>query len=164
MRRPARVGHIETRFGTIACQPNSDIIIKFEGNTLRITNADSVGRKLKVALNKGPFSKNKTKVSVKPGYELIVGKNRLSRRDLRPRDGIARRHFQVLENGHLAISEISVASIIKSSDLLAHLRQNTTGYTEKRIIGDMSKMAAVLNHVNGTQGFTVEGSTRLASN
>ena len=142
--------------------PNSDFIVKFDADTLRITNADARGRNLRIFLNKGPFSKNKTHVSIKSGYELVIGSNKLTRSDMRPADGIARRHFQVLDNGHLAISEVSVGSIISASSLIANIRQNTTGSIERRIIGDMSKMAAVLNHMNGTQGFTIEGNPRLA--
>lgn len=155
VRKPAIVGHIETKFGIIAVLANSDVIIRFDSKVLRITNADATGKRLRVALNKGPFANNKTILSIKPGYELVLGVNKLTRSDMKPNDGIARRHFQALDNGHMAISEVSIASLMKSSDLLASVRQNSTGITERRILSDMSKMAAVLNHINGTQGFQV---------
>lgn len=162
-RRPSRIGHIETKFGSIAVLPNSSVLIGYHSNLLRITNTNALGKRLRVFLNTGPFAGDaKRVISLKPGYELVVSNSRLTRANLRPNDGIARRHFQVLEKGHLAVSEVSVESIVKSSDLIANLRQNINGVNERRILGDMSKMAAVLNHMNGTQGFTVTPRARLA--
>jgi hypothetical protein len=85
--------------------------------------------------------------------------------ELRPRDGIARRFIKVLEQGQLAIAEFSPASAITSSALLVDLKQSVNGVKERRIISDMSKMAAVLNYKMGEGGFTenrADGNTRLA--
>ncbi len=85
-------------------------------------------------------------IQLAPGFEFVAGDRKLGGADLRPKDGIARRHFKFLEGGHLAVSEFSVDSAIKNNDLIADIRQNTTGVKERRILSDMSKMAAVLNY------------------
>ena len=54
------------------------------------------------------------------------------------------------------MSEFSVDSAIKNNDLIADIRQNTTGVKERRILSDMSKMAAVLNYTRGEGGFWEE--------
>ncbi len=87
---------------------------------------------------------------------LVAGQEKITRSTLRPKDGIARRYQKVLENGHLAVSEFSLESAISSCDMLVDLQQKTTGVKERRILSDMSKMAAVLNYKNGSQGYTAE--------
>lgn len=155
--KPATMGLVKTPLGMIAIAPNSEVILSMLNGVLRIINLDGVGRNVKIKLAEGPFAEDTKVVSLKPGFELVVGNEKLTRKDIRPRDGLARRHFQLMAKGHLAISELSVASILESSSLLADLKQSITGSQERRIIGDMSKMASVLNYMNGTQGFTVTG-------
>ncbi len=157
VRKPATMGFVQTPFGTIAISANSEVILSMLNGVLRIINLDGMGRNVKIKLAEGPFEGDTKVVSLKPGFELVVGGEKLTRRDIRPRDGLARRHFQLMAKGHLAISELSVASILESSNLLADLKQSITGSQERRIIGDMSKMASVLNYMNGTQGFSVTG-------
>lgn len=157
VRKPATMGWIQTPLGMIAISPNSEVILSMLNGVLRIINLDGMGRNVKIKLAQGPFSEDTKVVSLKPGFELVVGEEKLTRKDIRPRDGLARRHFQLMAKGHLAISELSVASILESSSLLADLKQSITGSQERRIIGDMSKMASVLNYMNGTQGFSVTG-------
>lgn len=154
VRKPAELGIIHTILGTIAIQANTEIILSYQNGVLRIINLDGMGRNVKIKLTEGPFADNPKVVSIKPGHELVIGQNILTRKDIRPRDGLARRHFQIMEEGHLAISELSVASILESSGLLADLKQSITGSQERRILGDMSKMASVLNYMNGIQGFS----------
>ncbi|MBI1270992.1 hypothetical protein GC174_11230 [bacterium] len=160
VKKPSQTALVITPFGNIAINSDGDAIIKLENGTLRVMNLDGRGTTLKVKLDKGPFAnstgRNRRAFTIKPGYELIASKNRLNRNLLRPKDGIARRHFKILHNAHLAISEFSLESALNASDVVADLRQSLNGTRERRILGDMAKMAAVLNHMNGVQGFSVE--------
>ena len=158
VKRPSQTAMIQIPLlGAISVTANGDVIVKFVDGVLRVLNLDGTGQSIKVQLNRGPFAGDADPtVAVAPGFELIAGDKKLTRAELRPKDGIARRHFKVLENGHLAISEISVESVLNASDVIADFRQKVSGVKERRILSDMSKMAAVLNHTNGTQGFTVE--------
>lgn len=157
VKRPSQTAIVNTPFGAISISANGDVIIKIENGVQRVTNLDGTGQTIKVQLNQGPFAgPQDPTVALAPGFELIASSTKLTRSNLRPRDGIARRHFKVLENGHMAISEISVESVLRASDVVADFRQKVTGSKDRRILSDMSKMAAVLNYKNGTQGFTVE--------
>lgn len=64
----------------------------------------------------------------------------------------------------MGISEISVESILHASDLIANLQQQDSGARERRILADMSKMAAVRNRVNGTCGFDAQPKASLEVN
>ena len=157
VKRPSETAIIETPYGAVSVNANGDVIVKVENGTQRVTNLDGTGQSIKVQLNQGPFAgPADPTVAIAPGFELVAKSTKLTRLDLRPKDGIARRHFKVLENGHMAISEISIESVLNASDVMADFRQNLTGSKERRILSDMSKMAAVLNYKNGTQGFSVE--------
>lgn len=157
VKKPSKMALIKTPFGNISVAADGDVLCKFENGVLRVTNLDGKSQTIKAQLNQGPFAgAADPTVTIAAGYELVASEHKLTRSDMRPRDGVARRHFKVLENGHLAISEISVESVMKANDVIADLRQSSTGVKERRILGDMSKMAAVLNFKNGTQGFKVE--------
>lgn len=157
VKRPSQTAIIQTEFGDIAVSANGDVIVKFVDGVLRVMNLDGKGLTIKAQLDKGPFAGPADPTcAIAPGYELIASDKKLTRAVLRPRDGIARRHFKLLENGHLAISEFSVESALNASDVIVDLRQAASGVKERKILGDMSKMAAVLNYKNGTQGFSVE--------
>ncbi|MBX9666467.1 MAG: hypothetical protein K2X93_02565 [Candidatus Obscuribacterales bacterium] len=156
VKRPSKVALVKVPFGAISINSDGDVLVKFENGVLRVINLDASGDGLKCQLNQGPFGgPADPTVVVQPGFEMVAGDKKLTRADMRPRDGMARRHFKVLENGHLAISEISIESVMKANDVIVDLRQASTGVKERRIIGDMSKMAAILNYKNGTQGFSV---------
>lgn len=43
--------------------------------------------------------------------------------------------------------------------LLSELTQKDSGTKETKILADLSKMASVLNMINGTQGYTSAGGT-----
>jgi hypothetical protein len=168
IKSPARQASLITAFGTVALTANADILASFEDGVLRLKNMDGVGLKVKVKLSSGHFAGQKPIiVSVAPGYEFTASDHVLKRSELRPKDGIARRFVKVLEQGQLAIAEFSPASAITNSALLVDLRQSVNGVKERRIISDMSKMAAVLNYKMGEGGFIEtrdEGNTRLAGN
>lgn len=157
VKKPSKMAMIKTPYGNISVAADGDVLCKFENGVLRVTNLDGGGQTIKAQLNQGPFAgASDPTVTIAAGFEMVGADHKLTRSDMRPRDGVARRHFKVLESGHLAISEISVESIMKANDVIADLRQSSTGVKERRILGDMSKMAAVLNYKNGTQGFKVE--------
>lgn len=157
VKAPSKMAFVITPFGTIALGANADVYISFKDGVLRILNFDGDGMALKAQLDKGPFAgPADPTVTVACGYELVASQNKISRAELRPKDGIARRFSKVLENGHLAVSEFSVESALKSCDMIVDLNQKVTGVKERRMLSDMTKMAAVLNYKNGTDGFKVE--------
>lgn len=157
VKNPSKTALIKTAFGDIAVSANGDVLVSFNNGILRVTNLDGSGQTIKCQLDKGPFAgPADPTVTIAAGFELIGGDRKLTRTELRPRDGVKRRHCKILENGHLAISEISVESVMNANDIIADLRQASAGAKERRILGDLSKMAAVLNYKNGTQGFTTE--------
>lgn len=120
----------------------------------QVLRVASLSKSTMVKLDKGPFAGPADPTfKLDPGYELVASNSKLTRADLRPPDGVGRRNSKVLEGGRIAISQFSLESLLNSSELIADMAQATTGTKEKRIVSDLSKMAAVLNYVNGTQGF-----------
>jgi len=155
VRAPSEYALISTAVGDVAVAKGGDVMVRY-ASPMRVFNLDGRGDRVKVKVTSIQGLDNKM-VSVAPGYELVVGKETLGRSDLRPGDGFARRYSKVLENGHMAISEFSVESFMSTSQLIAQMAQKDSGSKEKRILGDMSKMAAVLNQLNGVQGFVASG-------
>jgi len=157
VKSPSKIALVKTPLGSIAIGANGDVMVSYNNGVLRVLNFDGEGKAIKVQLDKGPFAgPADPTVVLACGYELIAGQEKMSRATLRPKDGIARRYQKVLENGHLAVSEFSIESALNSCDMLVDLQQKTNGLKERRILSDMSKMAAVLNYKNGSQGYTVE--------
>jgi hypothetical protein len=162
VKEPSKLAFVKTAFGDIAIGANSDVMICYNNGVLRVLNFDGEGRVLKLNLNKGPFAgPADPTVTVAPGYELVASDQKITRAEMRPHDGIARRFGKVLENGHMAINEFSLESAQHSVGMLVSLQQNTTGIKERRIMTDLSKMAAVLNYRNGgaqgeSQGYRSE--------
>lgn len=157
VKSPSKLALVITPLGTIAIGANGDVMVCYNNGVLRVMNFDGEGKAIKVQLDKGPFAGDADPTVVLAcGYELIAGQEKMTRSTLRPKDGIARRYQKVLENGHLAVSEFSIESAINSCDMLVDLQQKTSGVKERRILSDMSKMAAVLNYKNGSQGYTAE--------
>jgi hypothetical protein len=154
VRKPSQIGMITCQLGKIAACANADALITFQDGILHVYNLDGLGNTVRISLDAGPFAGASDPVyNISPGYELVAGVNRLSHQDLRPHDGIARRRTRILGTGNVAVSEFSVESVLHSNSLVASMSQQETD-KDKRIIADMSKMAAVLNQVNGTSGFT----------
>lgn len=154
VKRPSNTAMLKTAFGDVAIVSNADAMVSYNGDTLRIMNLDGRGQTVLVKLDQGPFAGGGQKiVAIKPGFELVASSHPLSRDDMRPSDGVARRHFHIYDNKMMAVSEFSLESFMKSSELITDLGQQVSGSQEKRVMGDMSKMASVLNQVNGTQGY-----------
>lgn len=166
VRRPSRMALLECTELEVAVAADSDVLFTRENGVVRIANLTGLNDAVKVKLKQPAEGGTGTKVfSVKPGYEFIIKTaGQLKKIDVRTADGIARRHFCFLENGHAAIAEISVESMLKDCDLIAQLDQESSGVKEKRILTDMSKMAAVLNYVNGGAGYRSEGQVTLEVN
>lgn len=165
LKSPARHAAILTPFGKIALSANADVLVSYKDGVLRLKNMDGLGTKVMVKLFEGSFAGAKPiLVSVAPGYEFIAADHKLNRFDLRPKDGIARRCVKLLEQGQIAISEFSAASAIAGSGVLLDLKQSVNGAKERRVLQDMTKMAAVLNYKLGANGFTSESedNSRLA--
>lgn len=154
VKRPSETAIVKTPLGEIAISSDGDAIVTYENGQLRVMNLDGVGKSV-VAKIIPPGQADPT-VALAAGYELVASDHKLTRAEMKPKDGIARRHFNILENGQMAVSEFSVESAIHSSTLIADLKQNVSGVKERRILGDMAKMASVLNYVHGTQGFRPE--------
>ncbi|MGH9553603.1 MAG: hypothetical protein ACRD3W_29750, partial [Terriglobales bacterium] len=156
VKKPSNMAFVKVGFGEIALQANGDMVVSNKDGVLRIDNLDGIGKSVTVRLNEGPFGGKAQTLSIAPGYEVVAGEHKLTAHDLHPHDGIARRNFRVLQSGNLAVSEFSVESAIKNISMIVEMTQSTSGVKERRIAGDMSKMAAVLNYMNGTQGYTEE--------
>ncbi|MBP9094610.1 hypothetical protein KBI23_26560 [bacterium] len=177
VRRPSRLGVISTPQGDVSVSADSDVIVTYNDGLLRVLNLTGHGEAVKVKvhasnvsskiISSAPEPKLDTKpepshepivsqpvaIAVKVGHEIISSDHALTRADLHPQDGIGRRRFGFVESNVLAVSEFSLESVLTSSDLLVDLSQKTSGIKERRIMGDLSKMAAVLNYMNGQQGF-----------
>lgn len=157
VKAPSKIAFVKTPFGDIALTANSDALITMKDGVLHVFNFDGEGMTLMAKLDKGPFAgPADPTVTVAAGYELIASNDKISRADLRPKDGIARRFSKVLENGHLAVSEFSLESALNNCALVTDLSQKVSGVKERRMLSDMTKMAAVLNYKHGTEGFSTE--------
>lgn len=156
--KPSDTGAVTTPVGDIAITSNSAVILKFANGILRVMNLSACHQHLKAKLHSDLFTNGKEKIiSVPPGCELIAGHHKLGRADLHPDDGVLRRRFKVFEMGHLAVSEFSAESVLKNSGLIASMNESSDA-KDRALLKDLSKMAAVLNYCNGTQGFTTSTS------
>lgn len=157
VRKPSETGMVVSDIGNVAIFSNAagaDVMVSFKNGILRIMNLDGLGENVRLALTGSQFADLSARAfTIKPGYELVASGSALTRRDLRPGDGISRRGVTMIGNKHVAIAQFSVESVLKGSDLIASMNQTDSGSKEKRILADMSKMAAVLNQVNGNYGF-----------
>lgn len=163
-RKPTRLAFVDFAYGRIALSPDSDIMIKNVGDVVHIVNFDGRGETVKIKLAESSGSEQNAKViALAPGYELVVGNRVLKHHDVRIADGCARRHFKMLDNGKIAVCEISTESVLTRSAVVAELKPQEAD-KERRILADMSKMAAVLNYVNGTNGFKADAAPSTVAN
>lgn len=158
MRKPCRLGFISTPLGEIALTGDADIMMSdSEDGVLHIFNLSGNGETVRIKFSDAvlPDEKDKT-FALASGYELIGAPHQLSYHEIRRPDSIARRNFKVIQNGQVAVCEFSVESVLGSSNVIAKLQSSEAGPKDRRIIADLSKMAAVLNEINGPYGYTVE--------
>lgn len=164
VRRPSRLGLITTPQGIVSVAADSDVIISYHEGIVRVLNLTGMNESVKMKVHHEMVqakvvtsasdssqlapSVNQPKplaLAIKVGNELIVGDRPLVKADLRPADGIGRRRFCMLESNYLAVNEFSLESVLTTSDMMVDLVQKVDGLKERRLIGDLSKMAAVLN-------------------
>ncbi len=165
VRRPSQTAFVKTELGKISITANGDAIIKKSDGIIRVMNIDGLGKSVKIKLEGGPFAGKDVKVvGLKPGFELVAGSRLLKRIDLKPRDGIGRRKASVVLKGYAAVNQFSVDTVMESCDLVVAIHQNVSGVKERRILSDMSKMAAVLNMMDTApgRGFVREVNYKLA--
>jgi hypothetical protein len=156
MRRPTRLGLISTQLFEVALTGDADVVVIAADKQIRLVNIGGRGEAVKVKFARGrQGNQNANVIALAPGYELVVADHALSRSDVRPADGFARRNFQLFADGKAAVCEISAESVLASSTVIARVAQDNSD-KERRVLHDMCKMAAVLNYVNGTQGFASE--------
>lgn len=180
VRRPSRLGLINTPQGVVSVQADSDVIVTYHEGVVRVLNLTGTGEAVKMKVHHEmvqarvmPSSESQDQsksdpqpantnanpkplaLAIKIGNELVVGDRPLVRGDLHPADGIGRRRYCFLESNYLAVNEFSLETVLTSSDMLVELRQKVDGLKERRVISDLSKMAAVLNYLNGA-GYKVE--------
>lgn len=173
MRRPSRLGLITTPQGVVSVAADSDVIVSYHEGIVRVLNLTGMNESVKMKVHHemvqakvvtGTDSGQSAPaadppkplaLAIKVGNELIVGDRPLVKADLRPADGIGRRRFCLLESNYLAVNEFSLETVLTTSDMMVDLVQKVDGLKERRLIGDLSKMAAVLNYLNGA-GYQVE--------
>lgn len=156
VRRPTRVAFVTTGLLQVALSGDADILMTSEHGYVRVANFDGRGQTVKIKVEAKLISGQDDKViALAPGYELVVANHALKRSEIRLADGCARRHFKLLEDGKMSICELCPESVLTSSPLIAEMNRQPID-RDRRIIGDMSKMAAVLNYINGTEGFSVD--------
>lgn len=157
IRKPCRLGLVETALGTVALTGDADVMLSAADGVLHIFNLTGNGESVKVKFNSTAMQDETTRTfALAPGYELIAAARKLTAVDIRRPDAIARRHSKMIQNGQVAVCEYSLESVLSSSSLIAKLASSDAGPKDRRMITDLSKMAAVLNQLNGEYGYTVE--------
>jgi hypothetical protein len=169
VRKPAKLAFINTPHAIIAVYADAEVLITFRDGVLKVVNLSGIGERVKVkihhasvtaTINGTSYSEAKTEgivMAVKLGHELSASDRPLSAADLRPADGMARRRAALFENDCLAVSEFSLEAALNQCELLKQLNSQPRGSREKKIFGDLSKMASVLNYFNGQGGFDGRG-------
>lgn len=157
VQHPSHNALVSTRLGDVSISQGADVIVSFNDGVLRVMNLIGHQKTVQAKLDQGPFAGPADPVvTIEPGFELVAGERKLVLTDLRPPDGIGRRNPKLYEHGFLAVSQFSLSNLLSSSELIADMGQQTSGTKETRILADLSKMAAVLNYVNGQGGFVTQ--------
>lgn len=150
--------------------PNGNVAVKGEGNVLtthiagvtRVANISARGVACRVEMDAKAIEGDTKVVALAPGYELVVGDRELRTGEIRPSDGIARRAGFVFANGHIAVNEFSVDSILDTHPIVAAMLQDTTK-ADRRCLNEMCKMASVMNYVHGGGGYKPAEGTGIAT-
>lgn len=162
VRKPSHNMLIENPFGTVSGVADADAIIKISDGVIHVFNMNVQRGALQVKLDRGHFAQPSLDpiLQISPGFELVASDHKLTRADVRPPDGIGRKNTRVMADGYIAVSTFSLESLLNNSEMIADMNQQAAGTKEKRIVSDLSKMAAVLNYVNGAGGFEATAKTK----
>jgi hypothetical protein len=176
VRKPSDVALIHTPLGTASVHADGDVLVSYDDGVMRVSNLDGLGKNVLVqihsesvsaAINGKPATEPLTTtplaMAIAMGYEFISGDHKLGHAELRPADGIARRNFSFLNGGFAAVNEFSLESVLRTSGLIVDVDQALSGVKERRIVADMSKMAAVLNYMHGSEGFVITAEPAVSS-
>lgn len=154
VRHPSHNMVVVTPFGDISGLADSDAVISYTNGVLHVFNMNVEKGALQVKLDKGNLAGPSDPIlELAPGFELVAADHKLSRADVRPPDGIGRKNTHVVAKGYIAVSQYSLESFLNNSEIIADMAQKAAGTKERRLVTDLSKMAAVLNYVNGAGGY-----------
>lgn len=167
VRKPAAMALVTTPHGDVSIESEADVVVRYEEGVLRVMNLTGLGERVKIKVHGAevsarvngqsysePVKNQPVSIALKVGHEVVSADRRLTGRDLHPHDGVGRRQYVFIEADSLAVSEFSLESALSGMDLLVDLQQKVTGVKERRVLGDMAKMASVLNYMNGESGYT----------
>ncbi|MBU6454501.1 MAG: hypothetical protein KGS72_22220 [Cyanobacteria bacterium REEB67] len=169
VRKPARLAFINTPHAIVAVYADAEVLVTFRDGVLKVVNLSGIAERVKVkihhasvtaTINGTSYGEARTEgivMAVKLGHELSASDRPLSAADLRPADGCPRRRAALFENDCLAVSEFSLEGALNQCELLKQLNNQPRGSREKKIFGDLAKMASVLNYFNGQGGFDGQG-------
>jgi len=176
VRKPANMLFVTTPHGVVSVSQDAEAIISFRDGLLKVMNLSAFGERVKVRIHHasvsatingqtfadGAAASEGIVMAVKYGHELVAGDRALSEADLRPADDVGRRRTAMFENDHMAVSEFSLTALLRDSEFLSDLGQNTdpsnqSSQHERRVLKDLAKMAAVLDCVNGESGYVARG-------
>jgi len=184
VRKPANLLIVTTPHGLVSLSSDAEAIISFRDGLLKVMNLSAFGERVKVrihhaavsaTINGKTYSEDSSEASsegiviaVKYGHELVAGDRKLTEGDIRPVDDVARRRMVMFENDHRAVSEFSLSSALRDSDLFSDLGRepSKSGETaesqqrERHVLKDLAKMAAVLDYVYGESGYVTRGKNK----
>jgi signal transduction histidine kinase/ActR/RegA family two-component response regulator len=149
---------IETPIGELWIGKKADVLVSYADNVLRVQNLDSISSNVRVALKSGQSGQDS--IAVGPGYELIASANKISKEALFPRDGVARRNQVLIGDGHMAVAEVNLASVIKTQPLIASLTRSKE--SDRKLFERVVKTAAILDITRGKKGFVAMSESTAA--
>jgi hypothetical protein len=144
--RPNTEQTIKTVFGDLVVEAGAGAEVEVRNGQVRFRSYSGPGKVRAVIANQ--------KMLLAPGQELVMQRQKATREEALPHDGIARRsleHF-VLPNGINAVTgEFSIVSSIQAEQHLNSLRSSEKKQN-KVLKADMLKTAASLSIVRGARG------------
>lgn len=141
---------LSTDLAKILVGRKSDVLVSFDAGVLRVQNLDGVGKDVLIELNQ-PGNPSPV-VTLRPGHELVVASRHLDWDVIRPADGIGRRNQVLIGDGKMAVSEISLASVLKNQKLLSASKKSEVN-AQRQIYNRVLKTAVILDGLRGKNGF-----------